>query len=224
MGEGPSNTIRVASATIESTFMYFSKSRAARGHSYTFSAVSYPTTGLFELDNPFKMRTIVSDVTVGSHALEAAVNHFTALCSSSKLELVGYSEGAWVVDYWLHFNQNWAKSHVKAVELYGDPNWYLVYGRDVFGFKAAYQGLARIAGLTYGWYGPPYPNPHTPYAMRTLCLPKDPVCGRGYADTVAEHSVQFADAALCIPRHCSHLNYTSAETKLGGEFLADHAF
>jgi hypothetical protein len=226
-GEGPSTTDAVRSGTLESTWKYFRQSSAARAHgskAYIIEDISYPTTGFLELDNPIKLRTIVSDVTDGSFALEAAVQHFTALCHSTAFELVGYSEGAWIIDYWLHFNQSEARSHVKAIELYGDPNWYKAYGHDVFGFVAAYQGLSRIAGLTYGWYGPPYPNPNTPYAVQTVCLPKDPVCGRGYIDTVAEHAVQFAAAAVCVPTHCSHLNYTSGATKQGGEFLADHAF
>ena len=210
-GQGPPNTKKYhESDEITSTFSYFKESMAAQGrnpNSYKERDVPYPTTDWQYLDNPFALRTIVSDVTDGAKALEAAVQHYTALCPSSSFELVGYSEGAWIIDYWLHFHQSEARSHVKAIELYGDPNYYQAYGHDVFGSVVAYQGLSRIAGLTYGWYGPPYPAPKTPYEVQTLCLLNDPVCGLGYKDTIAEHAVQFAAAAACIVTHCPHLKY-----------------
>lgn len=231
MNEGPSSTKNAdISSTVEATFIFF-ESMAAKAHKfrpndYIVDDISYPTTGYFELDNPFKMRTIVSDVVDGSNALQAAVHKYTACGSSSKLELVGYSEGAWVIDYWLHFHQGEAK-YVKAIMLYGDPNWYEAYGHDVFGSVAAYQGLARIAGLTFGWCGPPYPHPNAPYAVQTVCIPKDPVCGKGYVDTIAEHAVQFAAAAACQITNCSHLDVyyvTEGYTKRGAAFLAKYAF
>ena len=225
MNEGPSSTMSAdVSTPVESTFIFF-ESMAANAHKfrpndYAVDDVPYPTTGFFELDNPFEMRTIVSDVVDGSVALQKAFQHYMALCPRSNFELVGYSEGAWVVDYWLHFYQSEAYKHVKAIMLYGDPNWYEAYGHDV-----AYQGLSRIAGLTFGWFGPPYPKPNTRYAVQTVCIPKDPVCGKGFADTIAKHAVQFATAAGCLITDCPHLDYVpDGYTLRGAEFLAEHAF
>jgi len=230
MNEGPSATMAAdPNGTVESTFKSF-ESRAAKSHEfspndYQVQDISYPTTGFWTLDNPVKMRTIVSDVVDGSLALEAAVKHYTALCPASQFELVGYSEGAWVVDYWLHFHQSEARSHVKAVQLYGDPNYYEVYRQDRHGIHA-YEGLSRLAGLTFGWYGPPYPNPNTPYPVKTVCISKDPVCGKGYTESATEYALQFGAAVVCRKRtHCPHLNYPAdGYTKRGGAFLADNAF
>jgi hypothetical protein len=138
---------------------------------------------------------------------------------------VGYSEGAWVVEYWLHFHSGEAKD-IKAVQLYGDPNYYEVYRHDRHGVQA-YQGLSRLAGLTFGWYGPPYPNPNTPYPVRTVCVNKDPVCGKGYADSLTEHALQFGAAAACKLTNCPHLDVyyvTDRYTMQGAAFLAKYAF
>ena len=229
MNEGPSSTMKAdISTTVESTFIFF-ESMAAKAHKfrpsdYRVQDISYPTTGFAELDNPIKMRTIVSDVVDGSRALQAAIRHYTAVCSSSKFELVGYSEGAWVVDYWLHFHPGEARNDVKAIQLYGDPNYYQVYRHDRHGVHA-YQGLSRHAGLTFGWYGPPYPTPNTKYQVRTVCIPKDPVCGKGYTDSLTEHALQFGAAAGCSLTSCPHVDYViDGYTLRGAEFLAKYAF
>jgi hypothetical protein len=229
MNEGPSSTKKAdISSTVESTFVFF-ESIAAKAHKfrpndYQVQDVSYPTTGFAELDNPIEMRTIVSDVVDGSRALQAAVQHYMALCSTSKFELVGYSEGAWVVNYWLHFHQGEARNDVKAIQLYGDPNYYEVYLHNRHGVYAS-QGLSRLAGLTFGWYGPPYPNPHTKYPEKTVCISKDPVCGKGYTDSLTEHALQFGAAAACLLTNCPHVDYViDGYTLRGAEFLAKYAF
>ncbi len=212
---------------VESTFQNFGTAAAATGHSakdYKTDDVPYPITGFSDLYNPVLMRTILSDVRVGSDALQAAVEKYTAACHSSTFELVGYSEGAWVIEYWLHFHQG--EAHIKAIQLYGDPNYYEAYRHDRHGVHA-YQGLARLAGLTFGWFGPPYPN--TPYKAQTFCIPNDPVCGKGYTESLTEYLLQFATAAKClIPKlGCPHLDdhyLNDGYTKRGAEFLAKHAF
>jgi len=156
--------------------------------------------------------------------IDAAVRHYTTLCATSNFELVGYSEGAWVVDYWLHFHSSEARKHVKAIQLYGDPNYYKVYRHDRHGVHA-YRGLSRLAGLTFGWYGPPYPNPNAGYPIKSACIFKDPVCGKGYTESLAEHALQFGTAATCTINSCHHLDYViDGYTKRGAEFLAKYAF
>jgi Cutinase/Fibronectin type III domain len=228
MGEGPSSTMRPdISNEVESTFVFF-KAIAANAHKfspgdYQVQDVSYPTTGFAELDNPILMRTIVSDVVVGAKALDTAVQHYTSLCRTSHFELVGYSEGAWVIDYWLHFHPQ-ARNLVKAVQLYGDPNYYEIYQRDRHGVHA-YRGLSRLAHLTFGWYGPPYPDPNAGYPVKTACIAKDPVCGKGYMDSFTAHSRQFGAAAFCKITNCNHLDYVvDGYTKRGAAFLARYAF
>jgi hypothetical protein len=236
MQEGPSPTDPTAKSTtggitvVESTFKSFQTAAAATGHSakdYKTDDVPYPITEWYDLDNPFLMRTIVSDVVDGSNALNTAIRNYMALCPSgkSKFELVGYSEGAWVIEYWLHFHQSAADKYVKAIQLYGDPNYYEVYGHDRHGVHA-YQGLSRLAGLTFGWYGPPYPNPNTPYRVKTVCITKDPVCGKGYTDSLTEHALQFGAAGKCLISDCPHLDrhYDNGYTIRGAEFLAKYAF
>jgi hypothetical protein len=109
--------------------------------------------------------------------------------------------------------------------LYGDPNYYEVYRHDRHGVHA-YRGLARLAGLTFGWYGPPYPNPNTRYPVRTVCILKDPVCGKGYTESLTEHALQFTTAAACtLATHCHHLDYVpGGYTKRAAEYLAKYAF
>lgn len=231
-GEGPSDTKAAdPESTVEKTWTSFTE-RAGELHvskDFEFLDVPYKTAEwtLFNqtVFNPITMRTLTGDVTDGSNALEAETQAFTALCPSTTFTLVGYSEGAWVVNYWLHFHPKEARSQVKAVELYGDPIWYRAYDHDPNGGVVAYQGLARIAGLDFGWFGPPYPIQNTPYLVQSLCASNDPVCGEGYKDTIADHRGQFETTVACVSdMTCTHHSYTSGATKQGGEFLANHAF
>ena len=93
MNEGPSTTKTAdPKDTVESTFTSFKNSPAAKAHGpnhYRVQDVSYPTTGFFELGNPVKMRTILSDVVDGSFALEAAVKKYTAACHSKRVRTSG---------------------------------------------------------------------------------------------------------------------------------------
>jgi hypothetical protein len=47
-----------------------------------------------------------------------------------------------------------------------------------------------------------------PFKVQSLCYYGDPVCGQGYAATLAEHPVQLADALNCTETdQCTHLDY-----------------
>jgi Cutinase len=216
MNEGPSPT-NAAGETVESTWQYF-QARAKQlniSTPYSFQDISYATTDIAALLTR-GIGAFDTDVQEGVDNLEAAIQSATALCPSTTFTLVGYSEGAWVVTNWVHAHPAEVSSHVKAIELYGDPLWY----RHDSEKALDYQGLARIGGKALD--GPPYPIQNTPYLVQTLCFSSgDPVCGEGYADAGA----QLDGVRQCVTGGCAHKNYaTSGATKQGGEFLADHAF
>jgi len=224
-GEGPSPTNITAGETVESTWQYFQAKAKQLNVStpYSFQDISYATTDFGKVATDFVALingggtpAFDTDVQEGVDNLEAAIQHATALCPSTTFTLVGYSEGAWIVTNWVHAHPAEASSHVKAIELYGDPLWY----RHDSEKALDYRGLARIGGKALD--DPPYPIQNTPYLVQTLCFPSgDPVCGEGYADAVA----QLDGVRQCAIGDCAHKNYaTSGATKQGGEFLADHAF
>jgi cutinase len=132
-------------------------------------------------------------------------------CSDPKIVLTGYSLGAWIIDYWLiHHQEHWP--YIRGIVLYGDPQ---------FIEDPTIAGLARLL--------PAEPlNPAPPYKdimdrWLTLCLDKDPVCGRGYS---APNVQQLWDAAQCdANRDCEHKKYVEKhKTVEGSKFLAQKVF
>jgi hypothetical protein len=82
----------------------------------------------------------------GVTLLEKKVKDSRVGCPARKIALVGYSEGAWVIQKYLHEKlKTTARSVIKAVVVYGDPTWPPQKNPKTRG------GMARLSS----W---PYPN------------------------------------------------------------------
>lgn len=217
MGEGP-----IVSSTIEATKDSFeARANALDVTNWGFAQVEYPTTpagGIVYTDEG-EQRSVWGDVKKGEEALDGLINYYSSLCSSSTYTLAGYSEGAWVIDWWLNDHRDkWPQ--IKGVELYGDPNWYRRGTDSPERHKPIYSGLVRLFNVVPV---PPYPIPGTEKWLQTLCIPMDPICGEGFPAALFSNGAQVAAARACIA-DCLHLHYIGAATKQGGEFLANQAF
>ena len=62
----------------------------------------------------------------------------------------------------------------------------------------------------------------THFAVESLCISGDPVCGQGWRPY--EIGGQVIAAALCGLDKCPHLSYPAAPARDGASFLAEHAF
>jgi hypothetical protein len=125
-----------------------------------------------------------------------------------------------VVDAWLIKYAHWG--NIKAVILYGDPQWYQEYAVNQ-GLILARLGLARIL---FNGERLPYVPPGHVDRWESLCLPGDPVCGESdkYSDDPVSHARQVHDATACSGQ-CPHLQYVkNGATSQGGKFLALRAF
>ncbi len=236
MNEGPSSTKGAdPKSAVETTGAEFKKKAEATAQpvgSYDFKDLPYPTYGisnaLYDIFNPSRTTKITTDVATGVNVLEAAIHDYLVLCPSATFALVGYSEGAWVIDGWLHSHQSEAVSIVKAIELYGDPWWYRAYGHDSGGKVLEYQGLVRLGGGATE--GPPWPIQNTKYDVQSLCYSNDPVCGEGFTESNVPYFGQVPlaqrNAALnCAVFDCPHKWYALyGATTQGGDFLASRAF
>ena len=220
--EGPSSTNGTDSPEIKATFSAFADAEQKLGeHGARLEYYAYPTVS-FAAYLPVNwpaLRTIIGNYASG---LEAELEHFSHACPDTPISLVGYSFGALLINDMLTFYSN-ARSHLDAIELYGDPCWYNPH-RD-------YRGLAQYAattGFRLGCFsGNAYPYPLASpgsfhFLVQSLCKKKDPICGRDWP--LYEIDGQIISAALCAVYNCPHRSYVGAITNYGAEFLAEHAF
>ncbi len=220
--EGPSSTDSKDSPEIKATFAAFAADEQKLGeHDARMEYFAYPTVTFAEYlpVNWPALRTTIYDY---AGELEAQLEGFSRSCPDTPISLVGYSLGALLIDNMLSsYSGEW--NSIDAVELYGDPCWYNPDG--------GYRGLARYAstaGFRLGCFPEnayPYPlvSPAgSHFAVQSLCISGDPICGQGWAPY--EVGGQVIAAALCGLDRCPHLSYPAASASDGAAFLADHAF
>jgi Cutinase. len=170
------------------------------------------------------LRRDKSPINEGAAAIDVFVSNFREQCPSGKVVLSGYSEGAWIIQEFLHRTKVHVLDTVQAVQLYGDPLW---------DNKSKGQGIAQRFNFGLGSY--PYPALlDDTRRIRTYCREGDFICGEGYGG-VAGRARQLSDA-LCVAweKPCSsverkgllerHYSYADNVSKEGGEFLASKAF
>jgi hypothetical protein len=212
MGEGPSST----NSTISPEISSFDNAQNHISGAVLSVPVPYPTV------NPDDWRVVLDGadaIRQGQANLQAKIKSHTAGCTpaQSKVALVGYSMGAWVINSWIinrHYRHEWSK--IKAVVLYGDPCY--VKGSD--------QGLARriFAGARC-MPARDYPFPKrggadaVPFDVETWTASDDPVAGVGWGDKTADEQLQAAKRCT-DKKTCTHLMYTdSTAIKQGAKFV-----
>lgn len=163
----------------------------------------------------FKQGPLWASVQEGADNLQSMIFSAASGCplSADKFFLVGYSEGGWVINVWLHeHTDEW--SVIKGVVLFGDACRQ----------GGGYQGLADIFTNTCGYSD-------APFWTWTDCRWRDPICGSGWPDTTPQdHSAQLGAASRCNPStspQCPHLHYidgapSSGDIMEGARYLVQH--
>jgi hypothetical protein len=218
--EGPSSTNGTDSPEIKATFAAFTGDERELGeHGARLDYFAYPTVTFAEY---LPVRWLALRTTIHDYAgqLEAELEAFSRSCPDTPISLAGYSLGALLIDSMLSSHRGeWG--FIDAVELYGDPCWYNPHGN--------YRGLARYAATADLHLGC-FPEDAYPlvsptgshFAVQSLCISGDPICGQGWP--AYEIGGQVIAAALCGLDRCPHLSYSVASAGDGADFLAEHAF
>jgi hypothetical protein len=194
--------------------------RYATGKSLTYESLNYPTLDIDQFTSQeFFQDPAVSPIVVGASLLTRRIADRQAEdgrngCGTSKFLLAGYSEGAWVTDFYGGSSTGTDLIHrgvIAAIVTYGDPQWDQ---------GSQGQGLARRFG---GGLDPWLPNAF-PNTVQPWCAVKDPVCGQGFDPATVTPLEQLAAAAECMPNStCEHYAYAKGITGTAGQFLASRA-
>ena len=122
---------------------------------------------------------------------------------SSKIDLIGYSEGAWAITGWLYGPLvGWISAHKPSYVLeYGDPCWDLLGSRGIARLK--YGGDYCSSDVTD--YPSVAANEKAAVPTTSWCLYKDPICGYGWDNDLAYRVTQILGCAF----GCPHKNYDS---------------
>jgi hypothetical protein len=161
----------------------------------------------------------------GAQRLEQMIDGIAKSCPGTRFVLNGYSEGAWVIDCWLHGNMPGANQHtcttgtgggrhynsIAGVSLYGDPQWD---GNPD-------KGIARLA--PFRALDPYIPTGHLTNRFRSWCAPGDPICGHGLNDNDLLSRLGKASDCGKNPA-CPHFAYKDLQfTETEGQWLASLA-
>ena len=225
VGEGPSPTVPAKSATIEDTFKaVLSDVKHAGQSGWSVDDVDYQTVPASDFSSPAGVKAVLDVVYKNAVHLEKyLLEPITSVCPGTEIDLVGYSLGAWIINYMLTtFNTEW--SHIGAAVFYGDPCWYNSSG--------GYTGMAQYAAgcIPESTYPDPISSRSSPFQVLSVCNYHDPICGQGYPPTTIGIIQQYLGAKACEhappgpTSSCTHYDYTygypkSGSTVNGASFL-----
>jgi hypothetical protein len=209
------------STTLQDTYGTFTVAANQQGQpKESFDPTTYRTVPVTDFGTPTGIKGVLTTVQNVAKGLNTTLTGLTSACPHMAISLAGYSLGAWIINYMLiTYQQLWP--HINSVAYYGDPCWYNPSGN--------YSGLAqRYAGGCAPEATYPYPSSQANFPIKSWCNNKDPICGQGYAFTVAGQKAQFYAAKHCTTSKCTHLDYVlgypdSGPTVSGGQFLESHA-
>lgn len=228
VGEGPSPTVPAKSTTIEDTFKAAIRAATNAGVTgWAIDDVDYQTVPASDFSSAAGVKAVLDVVyKTAVHLEKYLLEPITRVCPGTEIDLVGYSLGAWIINYMLTtFNTEW--SHIGAAVFYGDPCWYNSSG--------GYTGMARYAGgcIPESTYPDPISRSSSPFQVLSVCNYHDPICGQGYPPTPTGIIQQYLGAKACEhappgpTSSCTHYDYTygypsSGSTVKGGQFLFDY--
>jgi hypothetical protein len=220
VGEGPSSKISAVSTTLQDTYGGFTVAANKQGQpKESFDPINYPTVPVSKFGTKISLTDLLNTVQKVAAGLNTSLTGLTSACPHMSISLAGYSLGAWIINYMLIGNQQlWP--HIASVAYYGDPCYS----------SGQYAGLAQ---RFVGGCGPkstyPYPSSQANFPVHSWCLNKDPICGLGYASSIAGGTQQLYAAYHCTTSNgCTHFDYVlgypnSGPTVSGGQFLESHA-
>jgi hypothetical protein len=237
VGEDPSSANHNMGPTIHKVFNDFeSKVRAQYPDANVGGfGVKYPKISLLQLLSQKALGGLVGDnVADGVAALKQEVTIQTHVCPGFPIVLAGYSEGAWVIDQFLHDNSDLVSvSAITAVALFGDPQ-FDHSASDIIRGAVNGDGVARdfslvlSAGKNSVIVHPYAINPYLPSELKdraaSWCLAQpqdkklvhDPVCNWKLYNRAKNETV-----GTCIKAStCPHYDYGEAGyLTAGADFL-----
>ncbi|GAA1017734.1 hypothetical protein GCM10009556_066240 [Acrocarpospora pleiomorpha] len=222
MGEGPNDSGYGDSRIVRDTLKRVRDLAVKRDRPALETVMlRYPTTDPLDL---FKgrggllrpMRKMAAAVDVGVTRLEREIAKWRRYCSTTKFGLVGYSEGAWVIDEYLSKRAGkvgWEEVYelVRGVQVYGDPQWPDKYSVG--------PGIAFRAGEINSAYQldlSPYDQDILPY--QGFCIPDDIVCDPKKGKALI-YDLKPLQKCLRDVASCPHGQYTRGGTARGATFL-----
>jgi len=209
-----------SSYTIVETIKATGSAIGTAGPPVEYEALDFPTLPAGEFVNQqFLGDPQVAPIVVGAGILRQRIADLQARDAAagcpSKFLLAGYSEGAWIIDYYAHTSRGAGlldSGVIAAVVLYGDPQW---------DDGSRGQGLARRFGAGIDPYLPrAYPN-----TVQAWCRDQDVICGGGMDPATVTREWQLAQALWCLDPNstCPHHAYATGITGEAGKFLASRA-
>ena len=177
----------------------------------------------------------------GERTLQYALTSYTKICTPAhtKIALVGYSMGAWVVNKWLVDHPD-ERTLISAVVLYGDPCWVNGSDAGLLRLLPSYNPSHGCLPANNYPYPAPAPGGVREFQVQSWCLYHDPVCGGGYGSLVKKSKRdtrltlsqkrekaaygQLNLARQCEKTHCPHGRYRIGDTgegllKAGAQFV-----
>ncbi|MDA3627365.1 cutinase family protein [Saccharopolyspora sp. WRP15-2] len=182
-----------SSPTIQTVWTQFNSLAEKRGLQSRAVFLNHPKLTFSEFFSQIVDQQNRDPISRATGDLKDAATNAANRCHPARLVLVGYSEGAWIIDQWIQNADSTQLSQIAAVLVLGDPQW----DNGDHG-----QGLARRANLGINPYIPSKPLGDR---FTSLCLPRDPVCGEGYGNDVVG---QFRDARNLQTACGIHCSYT----------------
>jgi DNA-binding beta-propeller fold protein YncE len=207
---------------VHDTFLTFQQNAKNAGIDVAGYGVPYTTITLVELLKQTKKS--FPNVQEGVRLLSDHLQSQATSCPKQRETLVGYSEGAWIIDKLLHDASSDLTGRVTAVVLYGDPEFDHTAG-DFVALSTDGDGLARSVVPKFAI------SPYLPQGLSgravSYCLSEtvgtihprlahDPICNW-------TSSSKPTDVTNCIgknPPNCVHLHYRNGVTQKGADFLA----
>jgi hypothetical protein len=214
---------------VHDTFLKFRTSAQNVGLDIAGYGVPYTSITLVEL---LKQSTKNSpNVQEGVKLLTDHVRSQKDSCPDQRVALVGFSEGAWIVDKFLHDASSDLTSRITAVVLYGDPQFDHT-ATDFVALSTSGDGVARSSSKIA--ISPYLPKSLSGRAV-SYCLSEevgtlkrrqghDPVCNFSLLTSAGINDLNSCLLGVVnnkLSSGCVHLHYkTAGVTQKGSDFLA----
>ncbi|WP_326827151.1 cutinase family protein [Streptomyces sp. NBC_01751] len=199
---------------VEDVWTKYKQGMSSSGLTLDAAPIDYPKQALPQVLKPRTVSNLEA-VTNGAITLNAQLSERRAKCGNERYVLVGYSQGAWVIDKFLALAGPSVLDWIAGVALLGDPQY-------------PKTGIVRKLAPSYAIS--PYLPPSIKERANSWCVSYDfPDAGRSVADPVCQlRDWRDIDACLKvndgkIPREwCPHFRYKeTGGTERAADFLVN---
>jgi hypothetical protein len=205
---------------VHDTFLKFETKAKAAGLNVDHYGVPYTSITLLQLLNQTKKS--FPNVQEGVRLLTTHVQTQKDKCPTQRIALVGFSEGAWIIDKFLHDASTDLTSRVTAAVLFGDPQFDHT-AADFVALSDDGDGVARNKLISSFAINPYLPGRLSGRAISYclsegtfLSLSHDPVCNWTSSSKIDQVNCMVQQ----LNRGCVHGHYRQGTTQKGADFLA----